>query len=377
VLSPTRLLDGIDDAVRAAEPGVATLVSALRRLKAQAETEPTRIDQDLAASEEAAQEAEEHLRIIARETGRARIFGVDRALNQVIREVQVTIPRLSSERIAQMYLPVVREHMPSVERAITDRAERLEARLRTVREVLERLRTMRTEETGRLGGRGRVETVGAPATEAARDAAVEEVVKAVYPSVARELRDILTWKSTPERILEELLGLVRERVSAQVSVPSIDDVLLGHSHPRKVALMLDQLIRDSEVPVALEPGADRSCFRELRCRVIRVPAGSRVAQSMIEHAGYRADVFDWSGPPDSIQVIIWQPGLSIRSTRVFVGGYMAYREERTDPAAAPVETFSDAVLRTLARPAASATPRVRRRSACRAGNGKASRRARG
>jgi hypothetical protein len=367
-LSPTRLLDGIDEAIRSAEAGLATLASALRRLKAQAETEPTRIDQDLAASEEAAQEAEEHLRIIARETGRARIFGVDRALNQVIREVQVTIPRLSNERIAQMYLPLVREHMPAVERAIADRAERLEARIRMVREVQERLRIMRTEEAGRLGGRGRVQIVGAPATDAARDAAIEEVVKAVYPSLARELRDVLVWRGAPERILQELLGLVRERVSAEVPVPSIDDVLMSNADPEKVAIMLDHLVRDSEVPVALEPGADRSCLRELRCQVIRVPGGSRGAQAMIEHAGYRSDVFDWTGPRDSIQVIIWQAGLSIRSMRVFVGGQLAYREERADPAAPPVETFSDSVLRTLVRPPTAATPRARRRLACGNGN---------
>ncbi len=363
--APTRLLEGIDEAIRAAEPGVATVASALRRLKAQAETEPARIDRDLADSQKAMQDAEQQLRIIARETGRTRVFGVDRARQQLVREIHIGVPLLTVERIAQTYLPIVRTNMPAVERAIGDRSERSEARIRIVRQLHERLRAMRAEEAARLAGRGRVHIVGAPATEAARHATVDEVVKAVYPSVARELRDLLVWKAAPDRILQELLALIRERVAAHVPVPSIDDVLLRDADPRRVALKLDHMIRDSEVPVALEAGADRSCFRELRCRVIRVPAGSTLAQAMIEHAGYRADAFDWNGPRDCIQVIIWQPGITLRSTRLFHGGAMAYREERADPAAPPVETFSDGMLRTLIRAAALASPRSRRN-----GNGK-------
>lgn len=348
--APARLLDGIDEAVRAAETGLATLASALRRLKRHSETESARINQDLAASEQAALDGEEHLRIIARETGRARLFGVDRALNQVMREVHVTIPKLTGERIAQLYLPVVREHLHAVERALADRAERLEARIVAVRQLHEQLRSLRAEDAARLTGRARVRVVGAPATAAARDSAVDEVVVAAYPAVERELRDCIVWKSAPERMVADLLELVRERVAAQIAVRSIDDVLLKDADPEKVALMIDHLIRDAEVPVALEPGADRSCFRELRCRVIRVPAGSRVAQALIDHAGYRADVFDWTAPPDTIQVLIWQAGLSIRSMRVFVGSEMAYREERADPAAPPVETLADNILRGLVRP---------------------------
>ena len=48
-LTPTRLLERIDEAVHEADAGLATLVSALRRLKGRAETEPARIDKDLAA----------------------------------------------------------------------------------------------------------------------------------------------------------------------------------------------------------------------------------------------------------------------------------------------------------------------------------------
>ena len=80
------------------------------------------VDKDLAASLEAMHDAEERLRVTAHATTRTRIMGVERAVSHVIREVQVTIPKLTDERLSQMYLPPVRERMKDVERALADRA---------------------------------------------------------------------------------------------------------------------------------------------------------------------------------------------------------------------------------------------------------------
>lgn len=358
-LMPSRILEKIDEAVHETEAGLAKLVSALRRLKGRAESEPTRIDQDLADSEKAVLMAEERLRVIAQETKRTRIFGVERAVAQMVREVQVSIPALTNERIAQMYLGPLRGKMPDVERAIGDRAELLETRLRAVREMHDILRAACAEELGRLNGRGRVQHVGAPPTEAARNAAVEQVVTTIYEGVARELRDLLVWKAPQDRILDEALTLVRDRVDAQTPDASIDDVLLDDADPEKVALEVDHVIRDCAVPVALEPGADLGRLREWRCRIIRVPAGSRVAQALIQYAGYRSDVFDWTGRADTIEVIVWQPGISLRDTRVFQGGDIPFREERADPGAPPIETLADSVLRGLTRRSASPVPKAR------------------
>jgi hypothetical protein len=351
-LIPACLLDRIDNAVREADAGAAPMLAALRRLKGRAETEPARIDEDLAASAAAVREAEEHLRIVAHETTRTRLFGVERALAQVRREVHVTVPQLSRERVAQMYLVPFRAGILDLERALDDRAQQLEARLRTLRELHDQLRAARADELGRLNG-GRVRVVGAPRSEAARRAAADQVVHAVADSVARELRDLLVWKAPADRLLGEALALVRDRVDAQAPVPSIDDALLDGADPEKVAVELDQLVRDATVPVVFQPGADHARLRDWRCCVIRMPAGARIADGMIRYASYRADVFDFTGPADAIEILVWQPGISIRSTRLFHGGTLPHREENADPAAPPIGTLGEHVLRALRRSAST------------------------
>lgn len=355
-LSPSRLLESIDEAVHASEANLATLASSLRQLKARAEVEPARIDEDLRASTAALSHAEEHLRVIAQQTKRARMFGGESAVAQVVREVHISFPKLTDERLSQMYLPAVRDRLPAVSGALADRADGIETRLQALRQEQERLRGLRGEESARLSGNGRIQLVGIPASEASRRAAVQQVIDAVYAGIHRELRDIIVWEAPQERILDEVLALVRARVEAQAPMPSIDEVLLRDVDPRKLALELDRIVRESEVPVALEPGADRLRIRDWRCRVIRVPAGSSVAQAMIDHAGYRSDAFEWTGRPDRIEIIVLQKGISLRDTRLCRGDDLAYREEQADAAAPPIETLCDSVLRGLVRRSVPRSP---------------------
>jgi hypothetical protein len=349
-LAPARLLDRLDETIRESDAPLAVFTLALRRLEGRAQAEPARIDQDLADSAAAVLAAEERLRVIAHETTRTRMFGVERAVGQVVREVQVTVPKLTDETLSQMYLPKFRDRIVDIARVLTDRAGQTEERQLAIRDLQRQLRARRRDELARLSGRGRVQLMGAPASESERRAEVDRVVDTVYSGVARELRDLLVWKAAQDCLLDECVALVQNRVDAVVPARSIDAVVLSRdADPRKVALMIDEVIQSCEVSVALEAGADRTFMREWCCRVIRLPSGAKIAQALIQYAGYRDDEFDFSGPPDCLEVIVLQPGISLRATRLFRGGASAYRDERGDPAAPPVETFADAFLRTLTR----------------------------
>jgi hypothetical protein len=92
------------------------------------------------------------------------------------------------------------------------------------------------------------------------------------------------------------------------------------------------------------PGADRHRLRELRCRVLRVPPGSRVAAALVEHARYPATEFAETAALDTIEVLLWQPGIHVADTRIFHGGQEAWHVERADPSVGPLQTLAPGLL---------------------------------
>src|SRR5262249_28498583 len=141
VLAPARLLERIREAIQIPDAGLSVLGSALRHIRLQLESESERIDQDIAAAAEALREADDHLRVVARETMRPRIFGVDRALNQFIRELKSTSQKITNENTALSYLPLLRLCLPELERSVSNQIEWMEDRTRTIHRVDQSLRT--------------------------------------------------------------------------------------------------------------------------------------------------------------------------------------------------------------------------------------------
>jgi hypothetical protein len=348
VLAPAALLVRIDAAIERSDAPLAVTAAALRRLADRTRSEAARIEEDLVASRAALRDAEERLRVRAVEAERPRLFGADRTRAYVVREVQVSIPKLTDERLAQIYLPAVKEGLPLIERTLLDRAERLEGRLEAVKAACESLGSRSSGHEQRTAS-GRVRLVGVPERSTARAAAVDTLVQAVGFGLVRELRDAIVVRAQPDRLLADLIALISERVRCQAPVPSVDEALLKDQDPERVAFALDRLIRDAEVPVSLEPGADRGRLKEWRCRVLRVPPGSRVAEALMKHAGYGALDFACSAPRDRIEVLCLQPGISIVETRLFRGSELPYREESGDLMAPPLVTFADETLQNLVR----------------------------
>jgi hypothetical protein len=349
-LTDAAVLKRIDEAVVGGDESLAALIAALGRVKNDAEAEVAKIDQDLREAQRMALQHEQVVKIRATEASRSTIFGRERAVQDVVREVTTRIPSITNERLATIYLPPVRDGMPVIGRCAADSMAALEGRRAAIEEACRTL----GEEAARVvrdqTASGRVRIVGAPQTEAARRAAVGASVEAVLPALRKELRDLIVWKAPPAQILAEVLGLARAQLRAQQPVRSIDEVLLEGHAPHTVALQMDQEIQRTGIPLGLVPGAGIQRLRELRCLVMRVPPGSPVAQALVAHAKYQPAMFSETAPLDTIEVLTWQPGIHLHETRIYVGGEDQWNSERNTPGTAPLAVLAPALLSSATAP---------------------------
>jgi hypothetical protein len=190
------------------------------------------------------------------------------------------------------------------------------------------------------------------------DAEMERVANAARDAVERELRNICVHKAAPTAILETALSTALDAVSKFTVPRALDDVLLAEMDPASLALRLDTLIQGAAIPLALSNNADRAFLFETRCMVLRVGAGSRLPRILSEHAGYRADSFAFDGSPDRLEVLVFQPGIDINQTTLFLAGRGAYEAELADKSAPPLHVLSDSFLACLTGKPKSKTSRV-------------------
>jgi hypothetical protein len=358
-LTESAILGRIDAAAREGTTPLALLMGALGRVGGGIPDAIARAEQDSRDAQRIALEQEQLIRIRATEAGRATLFGRDRVVQTMVREVTTSIPKLTNERIAAVYLPAVRNGMPAIARCCEDRRTQLDARRNAVLQARTQLQALSAEVSERQAARGRVRIVGAPRTEATRRAAIETVVEAVLPSIRKELRDLIIYKAPATRLLEELLAVVRTRLRSMQPARSIDEALLDGQDPAAVAVALDREIQDAGLPLGLVPDADRHRLRALRCRVLRVPPGSRVAAALVEHARYPATEFAETAALDTIEVLLWQPGIHVADTRIFHGGEEAWHGESADPSVGPLQTLAPALLAALRKTEVEAEPTAR------------------
>jgi hypothetical protein len=343
-----RLRSSIESAIEARSEGLATIIAAVERIRAHAETEAERIDRDLQESAAALEHEREFLRVVAIET-KPSLFGGSHQLDKLITTVSTSVPRLGNARVPLIYLPLVRAGLPNVCRALDDCLDRLYKRRQEVIQAYDRLNAAAVEREKTDSASSRILVVGAPENQAGIDAEIERVVNAARSAVSKELRDLAAYKAVPTSILESMLETATSAVSKFSMPRSLDDVLLAGADPVSMALRLDAAIHEAALPLALTSNADRHFLSEVRCMVLRVSAGSRLPAILATHAGYRADAFCFEGSPDRLEVLVFQPGIDIENTTLFHAGRDAYECELADDSAPPVHVFSDSFLAGLVR----------------------------
>jgi len=343
-----RLRASIEGAIESRSEGLATIIAAVERSRAHAQTEAERIDRDLKESAAALEHEREHIRLVAIET-KPSLLGGNRQLDRLITTLHVSLPKVGNARLQLMYLTRVLAGLPALLGALDDCLDRLYKRRQAIVQAYDRLNAAAVEKEKNDSASSRILVVGAPESQAGIDAEIERVMIATRSAVSKELRDLAVYKAVPTAILDSMLEAAASAVS-KFSVPRpLDDVLLANADPASMALRLDTAIHDAAVPLALTSNADRHFLSEVRCLVLRVSAGSRLPAVLATHAGYRADMFCLEGSPDRLEVLVFQPGIDIENTTLFHAGRDAYECELADDAAPPVRVFSDSFLAGLVR----------------------------
>lgn len=345
---PERLLKSIDTAIAESDESLANLLVGLERIRDRSLAEGESIDRDMARAVAEMDAEREQLHVIA--TGVSKTwFGRSRQLDTLTTEIQTTVPKIGNGRLAALYLPAVRDGIPARVRALDDRIAVLHDRKDALRHALDAVEGMSNEDRGTANESSRIILVGQPRSAAAVAAEVERLMNASRPAVARELRDLAACKAPLDSIVASMLAVANQAVAAHAPPKSLDDVLFTGTDPGAVAREIDAIIEGVTVPVAVGPNADRSFFRSCRALVMQVPKNSRIPDVLREHVHYPPDRFCYGERSDRMEVIVVQAGIDLKDTVVLQSGRSWYDDETADRSTPPVNVYTDAFLKNLAK----------------------------
>jgi hypothetical protein len=345
---PERLLNAIDTAIADSGEVLANLLVGLERLRDRSLGEEESIDRDMARAVAEMDADREQLHVVAVGVGR-RWFGRARLLDTLTTEIQTTIPKIGKSRMAALYLPAVREGLPARLRALEDRISVLQGRREALKRALDAADGMLKDDGGTARESGRVILVGQPRSAAAIAAEVERLMDASRPAIARRLRDLAVHKAPADSVLASMLAVASQAVASHAPPKSLDDALFSGTDPATVAQEIDAILENVVSPVAVGPNADRAFLRDCRARVLQVPQNSRIPEVMHDHAEYPLDRFCFGERSDRMEVILLQVGIDLKDTVVFESGRSWLDDEVADRSAPPVNVYSDAFLKGLAR----------------------------
>jgi len=348
-LAVSKLLERIKEATIQSSGRLATLEVACGRLLEQARQEPERIDREIAASAAAEQNSRQEMRVVAKQLNQTGRLFQKRVLGRLVHEVSVQIPKLTRELLSQLYLPELREHLPTIQHALEDWQERLSERRQALSGALREFQVLVAEQERREKESGRIRVIGAPATRAEQEAAVEALVDQVRPTLSAKLRRIIVWEAAPrpKQILNKLIAAAEEQVLEAARETSIDQVLLKNQGPFEAAQELADVIQSVKIPLGLRAGTDHGRLRTLRPMVIQIPKGSKLIEALVEHAGFNRQDFAESSQSDRIKIIIYQMGINLRDTRILESGGHEYNKEVGASETPPLVTFSDGTLQAM------------------------------
>ncbi|MBN2559516.1 MAG: hypothetical protein JXQ75_01110 [Phycisphaerae bacterium] len=345
---PERLLKSIDTAIADSDESLSNLLVGLERIRDRSLAEGESIDRDMAKAVAQMEAEREQLHVIA--TGVSKTwFGRSRQLDTLTAEIQTTIPKIGNGRLAALYLPAVRDGLPARIQALEDRIAVLHERRDALRHALDAVEGISREDRSTANESGRLILVGQPRSAAAIAAEVERLMNASRPAIARELRDLAVCKAPAESIIAAVLAVANQAVAAHAPPKSLDDALFTGTAPAAVARELDAIIEGVAIPVAVGPNADRAFFRDCRALVMRVPRNSRIPEVLREHVHYPPDRFCYGERPDRMEIILVQAGIDLKDTVVLQSGRSWYDDEAADRSSPPVNVYTDAFLKNLAR----------------------------
>jgi hypothetical protein len=354
---PERLLKSIDTAIADSDELLANLLVGLERLRDRSLSEGESIDRDMAKAVAEMEVEREQLHVVA--TGIQKSwFGRSRQLDTLTTEIQTTIPKIGNGRLAALYLPTVRQGLPARVRALEDRIAVLHDRREVLKQALDVVEGMSEDDSGNVDESGRVILVGRPRSAAAVAAEIDRLVEASRPAVSRELRDLAACKAPTEAVLAMMLATASQAVAAHAPPKSLDDMLFTGADPAAVARELDAIIEGVAIPVAVGPNADRAFFRSCRALVLQVSRNSRIPEVLREHVAYPTDRFCYGTRTDRMEVILVQAGIELKDTVVLQSGRSWYDDEMADRSTPPVNVYSDAFLRNLAKRSNGKTEQV-------------------